>query len=825
MPPLNRAASPSDGLSGLVFASSPDPIFIISCDAGLLRAVNRGFEQHFGWSSQQALGRHCVDLGLMTGEVFRHILRAGKSGQLIENLEVELARRGGARAYHLLYGGETDIDGSPCIVLSTRDVTERRLQAQALKESQERLNLALESAELGTWDWHIPTDRLYGSIRSAHLHGLPATPFLGSTRQFFTHVPLDDQQRMYAAYQDLASGRRNAFQVSYRCQLPDGRLRQLESTAKLYRDARGRPLRMAGVIVDITERQQAEAALRASEMKFARAFQSSPDAVIILDRRSGRLLEVNDGFCRLTGYRPEQAIGKTIHQLKLWSTVGQRRAILELLEQEERLVHHEVSGRDRHGKTMFVDLSVEPLELNGSDCLLLTARDTRQLKEAQAQIQHLAYHDPLTNLPNRALLMERLTQQIAFHQRHGLRGALLFLDLDHFKHINDSLGHPVGDAVLRKITARLASCVRKEDTVARLGGDEFVVLLTALSGRRSEVTRHVRQIAEKLRQLLAEPMYFEGHWLKVTPSIGIALMPDHGTTPADLLKHADIALYRAKAAGRNAIQIFRSTMQQAASARLRMENELRQALARDEFELHLQPQVDARSGRVVGAEVLLRWQHPTLGYQSPGQFIQVLEESGLIIEVGRWIIEEAGRIGAKLLQQSLIEPGSFSFCVNVSPLQFRQNDFVDQVERMLEDSGLPRAMLKLEITEGIVIQNVEDTIGKMNRLKRLGIGFAMDDFGTGYSSLTYLKRLPVDLLKIDQSFVRDALADGGDAEIIRAIISMAGSLGLQVIAEGVEHPAQLDLLQQRGCHLYQGYLFSKPVPYSTFRTLLSEAQA
>jgi EAL domain-containing protein (putative c-di-GMP-specific phosphodiesterase class I) len=346
------------------------------------------------------------------------------------------------------------------------------------------------------------------------------------------------------------------------------------------------------------------------------------------------------------------------------------------------------------------------------------------------------------------------------------------------------------------------------------------VLISGLEGARSEVTRQVRQVAEKLRSLLAEPMLLDGHRLQVTPSIGIALVPDHGDNPTDLLKRADIALYRAKDSGRNTIQLFRKAMQDAASERLRLENDLRVAMARGEFELYFQPQVDARDGCVIGSEALLRWSHPTLGPQSPAQFIQVLEESGLILEVGAWVLSEACHAGARLMRDGLVRREAFQLCVNISPRQFRQNDFVERVERCLQQSQLPASMLKLEITEGIVIHNLNDTIAKMHRLKKLGISFAMDDFGTGYSSLTYLKRLPVDVLKIDQSFVRDAPNDSNDAEIIRAIVAMARSLNLEVIAEGVEQQEQLDFLLQQGCHQYQGYLFSKPVPLLDFHNLL-----
>ena len=825
-----------------------------------------------------------------------------------------------------------------------RDITEQHAQALALEDSQERLELALASAELGNWEWHIPSDRLYASARASELQGLIQGPFNGSFREFFRSVAASDRQAMRAAYSDLLAGRRQAYQATYEAIQSDGTTRRLESTAKLYLDGHGAPLRMAGIIIDatarvmreqhlaaseakfsalfqgspdpislsrlrdgvfmeinpgfsvvfgweasdivgrsaleiglwsdehqrqalyeqlmqnqrldnaeaqfrtrtdeivtcavssriiridqrlcivttfrdISKRQQAEAALKASEVKFARAFHSSPDAIIISERSTGRFIEVNEGFYRLSGYRQEEAIGRTSTELGVWPGT-QRQEILELLERDGRVSNWEMVGQDRHGRPKQIEVSVEPIELNGIDCLLLSARDISQLKAAHAQIHHLAYHDPLTNLPNRTLLTDRLNQQAALHKRHNLRGALLFLDLDHFKLINDSLGHPVGDAVLKMITARLEASIRQEDTVARLGGDEFVVLLTGLTGKRSEVTRHVRQVAEKLRTLLAEPMVFEGNRLQVTPSIGIALMPDHGETPADLLKRADIALYRAKAAGRNAIQMFRTTMQHAASARLQLESELRLALQRHEFELHLQAQVDGRSGNVIGAEALLRWQHPETGARPPAQFIEVLEESGLIVEVGNWVIKEACRIAASLLADGIIDAETFSLCVNISPRQFRQSDFVERTLDALKAAGVPHKMIKLEITEGIVIQNLDDTIAKMRRLCRQGVSFAMDDFGTGYSSLTYLKRLPVNLLKIDQSFVRDALIDPNDAEIIRAIVAMARSLGLEVIAEGVEQQAQLDLLQLQGCHLYQGYLFSRPLPLADFAALL-----
>ncbi|AKT30381.1 EAL domain-containing protein [Pseudomonas syringae pv. actinidiae] len=688
-----------------------------------------------------------------------------------------------------------------------------------LEETRARLELALDLAQMGTWDLDITHSRLQASARASFLHGMDAQPFDDDSRLFFERLPAEERDRVRAAYTAALESRQDCLQMTYRFQMKDGTSRLIESRARIYRDETGNPVKLAGTLLDITQ-QCVQAALEASEEKFAKAFHSSPDSITITEIESGRYVEVNDGFCRLTGFSAGEVLGRTAHEIGIWTDTVQREYMIDELRQKGRMHHREMNGRDKNGAPLVLDVSVEFITLNNTACLLMNARDIGQLKSAQAQIQHLAYHDPLTGLPNRALLMDRLSQQVSLLQHQNLRGALLFLDLDHFKHINDSLGHPVGDSVLSVIAARLEASVRQEDTVARLGGDEFVVLICGLDGSLEQVTHQVRVLADNLRVLLAEPMFLDGHRLQVTPSVGIVLIPDDGLTPADLLKRADIALYRAKDSGRNASQFFHVSMQQAVSQRLRLENDLRLALARNEFHLHFQAQVDCRTNQVTGAEALLRWQHPEYGLLPPDQFVQILEESGMILEVGSRILDDACKIGGLLLSQGLVSKDRFLMGVNVSPRQFRQSDFVERVEHSLKQHHLPATMLKLEITEGIVIQNLDDTILKMRSLRDLGVGFAMDDFGTGYSSLTYLKRLPVDTLKIDQSFVQDATSDPNDAEIIRAIVAMAQSLNLHVIAEGVETPEQLAFLERVGCYNYQGYLFSEPLPGPEFETLL-----
>ncbi|SOS34898.1 diguanylate cyclase [Pseudomonas syringae group genomosp. 3] len=688
-----------------------------------------------------------------------------------------------------------------------------------LEETRARLELALDLAQMGTWDLDITRSRLQASARASFLHGMDAQPFDDDSRLFFERLPAEERDRVRAAYTAALESRQDCLQMTYRFQMKDGTSRLIESRARIYRDETGNPVKLSGTLLDITQ-QCVQAALEASEEKFAKAFHSSPDSITITEIESGRYVEVNDGFCRLTGFSAREVLGRTAHEVGIWTDTVQREYMIDELRQKGRMHHREMNGRDKNGAPLVLDVSVEFITLNNTACLLMNARDIGQLKSAQAQIQHLAYHDPLTGLPNRALLMDRLSQQVSLLQHQNLRGALLFLDLDHFKHINDSLGHPVGDSVLSVIAARLEASVRQEDTVARLGGDEFVVLICGLDGSLEQVTHQVRVLADNLRVLLAEPMFLDGHRLQVTPSVGIVLIPDDGLTPADLLKRADIALYRAKDSGRNASQFFHVSMQQAVSQRLRLENDLRLALARNEFHLHFQAQVDCRTNQITGAEALLRWQHPEYGLLPPDQFVQILEESGMILEVGSRILDDACKIGGLLLSQGLVSKDRFLMGVNVSPRQFRQSDFVERVEHSLKQHHLPATMLKLEITEGIVIQNLDDTILKMRSLRDLGVGFAMDDFGTGYSSLTYLKRLPVDTLKIDQSFVQDATSDPNDAEIIRAIVAMAQSLNLHVIAEGVETPEQLAFLERVGCYNYQGYLFSEPLPGPEFETLL-----
>ena len=435
-----------------------------------------------------------------------------------------------------------------------------------------------------------------------------------------------------------------------------------------------------------------------------------------------------------------------------------------------------------------------------------------------AQIEHDAYHDALTNLPNRRLLLERLEQALAASVRHGHMGALLFIDLDNFKTVNDSLGHPVGDMLLRKVADRLARVLREEDTAARLSGDEFVVLLPQLTGNSTTAADQTQQAAEKIRENLSLAYELGEHSLHLTPSIGVALFPTGTESPDDVLKQADTALYWAKEAGRDTIRFFLPSMQVAAKVRLSMQTDLRQAIERQELHLVYQPQVDVH-GRIIGAEALLRWQRNGKESISPSEFIPLAEETGMIIPIGEWVLREA----CMQLKNWLKSGYGHSFrhlAVNVSPRQFHQDNFIEMVDHILAETGVDPEYLMFELTEGVAIDDTEEVISRINALKTIGVSFSMDDFGTGYSSLAYLKRLPLDILKIDQSFVRDIGRDEGDEAIVSAIIAMARHLEFDVIAEGVETQLAFDFLRQEGCGAFQGYFFSRPVAEDTLTEFL-----
>ena len=439
--------------------------------------------------------------------------------------------------------------------------------------------------------------------------------------------------------------------------------------------------------------------------------------------------------------------------------------------------------------------------------------DLSEYKEAQDKIQNLAFYDQLTGLPNRRLLLDRLERALAGSARNRRYGAILYLDLDHFKVINDTQGHDSGDAVLQETARRIQSTVRQKDSIARLGGDEFVVLLEEISEDHRQAAAQAKMVGDKLLEVLVLPYQVKGKHYPGSVSIGVALYQGFRETVHEILKRGDVAMYEAKKAGRNALRFFDPAMQETLERRTQLEADLRRAFAERQFQLHYQKRI-GRGGKVTGAEVLLRWNHPQRGLLSPMDFIPVAEETGLIVPIGKWVLEEACR-QIKAWERSE-RTRHLVLSVNVSARELKQSDFVDNAKKVLERTGINPSTLSLEITESILLDNIEEFIVKMKELKEIGIAFALDDFGTGYSSLSHLKRLPINELKIDKSFVRDLGVDKNDEAIVQTIIQMGKTLGMDVVAEGVETPIHRAMLERYGCHNYQGYLFGKPTALENF---------
>ncbi|MFO8045457.1 MAG: EAL domain-containing protein [Halomonas sp.] len=559
------------------------------------------------------------------------------------------------------------------------------------------------------------------------------------------------------------------------------------------------------VVRDVTEERAAEAQLRIA----ATAFETHL-GMLITDGDS-RILKVNDTFTRITGYTEAEVVGRNPRLLSsgLHNEAFYRRLWRSVLRTGSW--QGEVWNRRKNGEVFpeWLTLSVVRNDAGTTTHFVATFSDLTERKAAEQEIHQLAFFDPLTGLPNRRLMLDRLEGAIKDSYRNGQFGALLFLDLDHFKQVNDTLGHHAGDQLLQEVAHRLEGVLRDTDTVARLGSDEFAVLMLELGTDVEEVAVAAERVATKLLAVMQAPMHLGEERLSVSMSIGLTLYRDHETTLDEILQQADMALFQAKSAGRNVLAFFDPEMQVRLQARARLETDLRQALPNDELRLLYQPQVDER-GAVIGVEALLRWQHPVRGLVSPGEFISLAEENRLIVPIGHWVLETACRQLAAWAEDPAW--AALSLSVNVSPRQFREPDFVKRVLEILKVTEAPASRLKLEVTESLLLEAKDEARSRMLELREQGVRFALDDFGTGYSSLAYLKRLPLDQLKIDQSFVRDLLEDEASEAIVASTIALAQSLKLEVVAEGVETVAQRDWLLAHGCRVLQGFLFGRPVP-------------
>jgi diguanylate cyclase (GGDEF)-like protein/PAS domain S-box-containing protein len=713
----------------------------------------------------------------------------------------------------------------PGSALLTVSGTGRLEAARPLRASEALYRASFEQAAVGILHTSLEGRILECNECFARIVGYTPQELVGSSFQAIT--PPEDRGRGNIAQFQLLNGEIETVSFEKRYLRKDGALTWVMLTISIQRDGEGHPLCFLTMVLDINDRKQAEErlaaaqeALRLSEERYRTAFQMSLDCIILSRLSDGMFVDCNKAFLDLAGLTREETIGRTSNELNIWADPADRRRMLDAVMQQGACRNLEARFRKKNGEEIWGLISASLVELEGTTCILTITRDVSDAKTAEDEIRHLAFYDPLTDLANRRLLLERLRQTVAASRRSGRWQALLFIDLDDFKTLNDTMGHHVGDLLLKEAGQRLSSCIRAVDTVARAGGDEFVVILEDLSGDAEEAASQAKAVGEKILARLSEPCALAGRVCASSASMGIAVFGQGNESTAEILQQADIAMYRAKGDGRGAIRFFAPELQAAVNTRAELEDEVRQGIRNREFALWYQPQVEG--GRVVGAEALLRWNHPRRGILAPAAFIALAEETGLIVPLGLQVLEDAcGQIAAWATEPATAE---LTVAVNVSALQFRQANFVEQVLASVEKAGADPRKLKLEITESMLVDNLEQTIEIMARLKEHGVQFSLDDFGTGYSSLAYLKRLPLDQLKIDRAFVRDMLEDTASNAIAHAIVSLSRAMHLSLMAEGVETEEQRASLADLGCHAYQGYLFSPPVPAERFPSLLKAAR-
>jgi diguanylate cyclase (GGDEF)-like protein/PAS domain S-box-containing protein len=552
------------------------------------------------------------------------------------------------------------------------------------------------------------------------------------------------------------------------------------------------------------------------ELRVAAVAFESQEAMLVADAQHN-ILRVNSACCRITGYRADELVGRRpdVFQFRRHDGSVDATRVATLKVGDEWSGELEMLCKDGTPVALWLSITAVRSQQDEVTHYVYAASDNTERKRAEEEIRSLAFYDPLTQLPNRRLLMDRLTHALATSERTGEEGALLFIDLDKFKTLNDTRGHDVGDLHLMQVARRLEDCLRECDTVARWGGDEFTVLLEGLGGNADEAAQRAGMVARKILASLNEPYQLQRQEHHSSPSIGVVMFRGQAQPADELLKQADLAMYQAKGSGRNTVSVYDPSMQATVTRHARLEADLRQGLQNGQFLLHYQPQVGI-DGRLLGAEALVRWNHPERGIVPPSEFVSVAEDSGLILPLGRWIL----RTACEQLRAWSARPAtaSLSLAVNISARQFYDAQFVEQTLEVLEETGIDPCRLKLELTESLLIKNLDGIVDKMHVLMQRGIRFALDDFGTGYSSLSYLKRLPLEQLKIDRSFVRDLFNDENDIAIARAIVTLGQSLGMQVIAEGVEEERQWRFLESIGCQAFQGYFFGRPAPIAEFES-------
>lgn len=786
----------SEGKFASVFAQCPDILVIARLSDGCFLEANRAFVEQMGLSPDQVVGRTPSQLDIWgIPDIGPSLLQRLQKGS-IRNLEMPFRRHDGRTFTGLLSAEPFDLDSTPAVVLVVRDITPLKEAQQQLQMSEEKFAKAFHSSPDGLLISR-QSDGLLVEINDgfSRITGYHSSLSLDrTTLDLGIWVDLNERQQL------LEQINRDGFVKDFTSHIRrrDGQIRLCEISS--------RPLPIGGedcmltIARDITERHQMQEKLQLA----ATVFESTAEGVLITDTRQ-RINAVNRAFSEITGYSEGEAIGETPRLLASGLHDSAFYAAMWYQLTAEGHWQGEISNRRKNGEIYPSWLTISAVRNRDKFITHFVAvfADISSLKQAQARLDYQAHHDPLTGLPNRTLFESRLHAALTHCREAGSLGAVLFLDLDRFKHINDSLGHPVGDLLLKGIAQRLKENLRDIDTVARLGGDEFIILLPGL-----QAASDAEAIATKLLNSFSAPFQAGEHEFFISTSIGTAMFPSDGADVPTLIKNADAAMYRSKAKGRNRVESYTRDLTAQASERIALEHELRRAIERDELTLSYQPKISLLTQRLVGAEALIRWSHPTFGEVPPERFIPLAEENGMILQIGEWVLEKACQ---QMHQWNQLYDVFGPLSVNLAGAQLRQPNLVNRIEQLLTEYSLQPGCLQLEITENFIMTQTEEALSVLHRLKKLGVQLAIDDFGTGYSSLSYLKRLPLDILKIDQSFVRGLPDDQHDAAIVRAIIALGRSMQLTVIAEGVENLEQQQFLADEGCEQIQGYIVSLPL--------------
>jgi diguanylate cyclase (GGDEF)-like protein/PAS domain S-box-containing protein len=768
--------------------------------------VNPRMAELLGCPVEHIIGRSPFDFmdPEMRGLVERKLVERRQG--ITDQYELRLTRPDGSQLWTLLSTTPLkDTEGRYIGTLGMlTDISARKQTERVLEGERLLLEQAERIANIGAWEWDVAEDRWTYSAGWKAIHGIDGQ-LPQSSAEMMALVPREERDAVQGALGAALDGRR-PYDIEHRIIRPvDGVVRRVHIVGEAIRNDRGEVLTMRGIARDITASKEAEAELRIAAIAF-----EAQEGMLVTDAEE-RILRVNEAFTRITGYTAEESVGKTPRLLQ-----SGRHDPDFFAEMWARIERHgywegEIWNRRKDGEVFPEWLTVTAVrdDLERITHYVGTLTDISQRKEDEAVIRRLAFYDPLTGLANRRLLLDRLNQTLTSAARTRQDGALIFIDLDNFKQLNDTRGHQIGDLLLEEVAKRLTETVRKSDSVARLGGDEFVVLLQDLGDDQAQAAALAEGVGEKIIAVLGRPYMLAGKEHESTPSLGIAMLNREPHTAEDILKHADLAMYQAKAAGRNRLRFYDPKMQASVNQRAALERELRHAIGDGQLVLHYQSQVDTQ-GRVNGAEALLRWRHPDRGLIPPAQFIGLAESLGLALPLGRWVLASACAQLAEWAKRP--ESAGLNLAVNISGAHFRRPELVEDIRRALAESGANPGLLSLELAEATLLDDPEDSLVKMIALKETGVGFTLDNFGSGYCSLSYLKRLPLDQLKIAPAFVREVLEDCNDDATADSFVALAESLGLAIMAEGVETEAQRDYLAHHGCQTFQGFLFGMPGP-------------